>query len=80
MGPGVSQKLWPKSQVRSCPAGTNRREQYPVKFRPSVKSGQLSCLASTYFSQQSSKQEEVAVYILRMTRGSKGLLPEQACL
>ncbi len=33
-------------------------------------------LPSIYFSQQSSKQEAVAVY----TRGSKGLLPGQACL
>jgi len=33
-------------------------------------------LPSIWFSQQSSKQEAVAVY----TRGSKSLLPGQACL
>ncbi len=59
------------SQVRGCPAGKIHRKRYPVKVKPSGKTGQLSCLVSGL-----SKQEAVAVY----TRGSKSLLPGQACL
>ena len=62
-------------QVRGCPAGKIHKKQYPVKVIISGRTGQLSCLV-TCFCQQSSKQEAAAV----CTRGSKGLLPGQACL
>ena len=55
-------------QVRGCPAGKFHRKQYPVKVKPSGEIGLLSCLSSA-------EQEAAAVY----TRGSKGLLPGQAC-
>ena len=41
------------SQVRSCPAGKVYGKQYPVKVKPSGKTGQLSCL-STFLSKAGS--------------------------
>ena len=38
------------SQVRGCPAGKIHTKQYPVKLKPSGKTGQLSCLVSDLFS------------------------------
>jgi len=45
------------SQVRGCPAGKMHRKQYPVKVKPSGKTGQLSCLASTFLSKAASRKQ-----------------------
>ena len=42
------------SQVRGCPAGKIHRKQYPVKVKPSGKTGQLSCLVSGFLSKAAS--------------------------
>ena len=75
----VRQESWCRPTVR-FPAGKKHNKQYPVKVTPSDKTGQLSCLASTYFSQQSRKQEAMTVHVLGVVRGSNGLLPGHACL
>ncbi len=45
------------SQVRGCPAGKIHRKQYPVKVKPSGKTGQLSCLVFTFLSKAASRKQ-----------------------
>ncbi|DBA78181.1 TPA: hypothetical protein ACH3X2_008144 [Trebouxia sp. C0005] len=45
------------SQVRGYPAGRIHRKQYPVKVKPSGKTGQLSCLVSSFLSKAASRKQ-----------------------
>jgi len=45
------------SQVRGCPAGKTHKKQYPVKVKPSGKTGQLSCLVSGFLSKAASRKQ-----------------------
>ena len=45
------------SQVRGCPASDIHRKRYPVKVKPSGKTGQLSCLVSTVLSKAASRKQ-----------------------
>ncbi len=45
------------SQVRGCPAGKFHRKRYPVKVKPSGKTGQLSCLVSGFLSKAASRKQ-----------------------
>jgi len=45
------------SQVRGYPAGKIHRKQYPVKVKPSGKTGQLSCLVSSFLSKAASRKQ-----------------------
>ena len=45
------------SQLRGCPAGKIHRKQYPVKIKPSGKTGQLSCLLSSLLSKATSRKQ-----------------------
>jgi len=45
------------SQVRGCPASKIHRKQIPMKVKPSGKTGQLSCLVSTFLSKAASRKQ-----------------------
>ena len=45
------------SQVRGCPAGKIHEKQHPVKVKPSGKTGQLSCLVSSFLSKATSRKQ-----------------------
>ena len=47
----------PNSQVRGCPAGKIHRKRYPDRVKPSGKTGQLSCLVSTFLSKAASRKQ-----------------------
>ena len=47
----------PNSQVRGCPAGKIHRKRYPERVKPSGKTGQLSCLVSTFLSNAASRKQ-----------------------
>ena len=45
------------SLVRNCPAGKIHRKRFPVKVKPSGKTGQLSCLVSGFLSKATSRKQ-----------------------
>jgi len=67
------------SQVRGCPAGKIRGEQYPEKVKFSGKTGQLFCLVSSFLSKATTRRQWLFTQGVAKAYCLETLAPDRGC-